>query len=801
MGKINLIIAAVIIACGQLFGQELVRYQTPAKELLDLLDAPLTPSFSISPNKQAYILAYPTDMPDLMELAQPELKIAGLRINPSNYGSSNPRSYQKFEIVDFKTKKSILLSGIPENAFVTSFRWSPNGLNIAFSVYSQNTIELWVAAIADGVAKKIASNLNESIISPAFQWLPNSKSLLYVSVVDGLKKPETNEIPLGPSVQQTSGKKTSARTYQDLLKKPSDEILFEYYCYSHLNEISLQGESVQLGNRAIYSSFESSPDGNYILTEQLVRPYSYLVPAYLFPTNFQILDSNGNLIKRLAELPLADDVPQGFSAVRKGPRSFFWRADKPSTVFWVEAQDDGDPKKDSKVRDALYYLNAPFREPATKVAELDTRFAGIDWGWDNFAVVYGRWWSTRRAITAVFNPSQENVTLKILWDRSYEDVYSDPGRFVSETNAWGRRVLLTDKTKTKLYLSGAGASQQGDMPFLDEFSLTKNISFRLWQSQAPTYEYFVDFIDPLALTIITSKESVADQPNFYLRNIKKKTSTQISAFPHPFASLKDVSKEVIRYKRSDGVQLTGTLYLPVGYKRGNKALPTLMWAYPQEFVNASHAGQIKGSPYRFIRPSRLSAVLWVARGYAIFDNISMPIVAKDGKEANDTFIEQLVDNAKSAIDTLVAMGVTDPKCVAIGGHSYGAFMTANLMAHSDLFAAGIARSGAYNRTLTPFGFQNEERTYWQAPEIYNAMSPFMHADKINEPLLLIHGENDNNSGTFPLQSERLFAAIKGHGGKTRLVILPYESHGYRARQSVLHTTWEMDTWLETYLKK
>ncbi len=801
MRKFKFLTVVLIVVFNQTFAQELVRYQTPAKELLDLLDAPVTPSFSISPSKQAYLLAYPMDMPDLSELAQPELKVAGLRINPNNFGSSNPRSYSKFELVDLKTKITTPLNGIPENAVVTAYRWAPDGENIALSVYFQNTIELWVASIADGVAKKMASNLNETMISPAFQWLADSKSLLYVSVVEGLKKPEVTELPLGPSVQQTSGKKTSARTYQDLLKKPSDELLFEYYCTSQLNFISIQGETVQLGNRAIYTDFEASPDGNYILTEQLVRPYSYLVPAYLFPTNFQILDSNGNLIKRLAELPLADDVPQGFSAVRKGPRSFFWRADKPSTIFWVEAQDQGDPKKESKVRDALFALDAPFKGNPMKVAELDTRFAGVDWGWENFAVVYGRWWSNRRAVTAVFNPSQENASLKVLWDRSYEDVYSDPGRFISETNTWGRRVLLCDKSKKKLFLAGTGASQQGDMPFLDEYDLAKNKSARLWQSQAPVYEYFVEFIDPLALTFITSKESVTDQPNFYLRNIKKKTSTQITAFPHPYESLRSVSKEVIRYKRSDGVQLTGTLYLPAGYKKGEKALPTLMWAYPQEFVNASHAGQIKGSPYRFIRPSRLSAVLWVARGYAVFDNISMPIVAKDGKEANDTFIEQLVDNAKSAIDTLVSMGVTDAKRVAIGGHSYGAFMTANLMAHSDLFAAGIARSGAYNRTLTPFGFQNEERTYWQAPEIYNTMSPFMNADKINEPLLLIHGENDNNSGTFPLQSERLFAAIKGHGGVTRLVLLPYESHGYRARQSILHTTWEMDNWLETYLKK
>jgi len=795
------ILAVTIIGANQAIAQELVRYQTPPKELLELIEAPSTPSFSISPNKLVYLLAYPQEMPDLMELAQPELKIAGLRINPHNYGQSNPPSYSKFEIINFSTNKTASVTGIPSNGIVTAYRWSPNGAYIAFSVYFENTIELWVTNVDECVAKKVSDNLNESIISPAFQWASDSQSLLYASTCEGLKKPEPNELPLGPSIQHSTGKKTSARTYQDLLKKPSDEQLFEYYCTSQLNAVTVNGKSKQIGNRGIIADFNASPDGNYILVEEIVRPYSYLVPADLFPANFHIWDSKGGLVKRLAELPLADDIPQGFNAVRKGARSVFWRADKPATIVWVEAQDEGDPKNSSKIKDALFCLDAPFRNTATKLVELDTRFSGIDWGWDKLAIVYGRWWSTRRSVTLAINPSQSSIAPKVLWDRSYEDAYSDPGRFVTERNSWGRETLLADKSRKNLYLSGAGASALGDMPFLDEYSIDKGKTKRLWQSKAPYYEYFVDFLNLHDLQFITSKESVTEQPNFNLNQLKKKEVKQITHFPHPMESLKNVTKEVVRYKRSDGIQLTGTLYLPAGYKKGEKTLPTLMWAYPQEFISASHAGQIKGSQYRFIRPSRLSAVLWVARGYAVFDNISMPIVAKDGKEANDTFIEQLVDNAKSAIYTLVAMGITDPKRVAIGGHSYGAFMTANLLAHSDLFAAGIARSGAYNRTLTPFGFQNEERTYWQAPEIYNAMSPFMHADKINEPLLLIHGENDNNSGTFPLQSERLYAAIKGHGGTVRLVILPYESHGYKARQSILHTVWEMDNWLEKYLNR
>jgi dipeptidyl aminopeptidase/acylaminoacyl peptidase len=352
-----------------------------------------------------------------------------------------------------------------------------------------------------------------------------------------------------------------------------------------------------------------------------------------------------------------------------------------------------------------------------------------------------------------------------------------------------------------LYLSGQGASPSGSMPFLDEMEIKTLKTTRKWQCQAPYYEIFYSFLDPTADRILTSRESNSEQPNYFIRDLKRKNISQFTSFPHPFPQLENIQQEQIRYKRDDGIELTATLYLPSGFKKGSQSLPVLMWAYPEEFVDANLASQVKDSPNRFTRPSRLSPVLWITRGYAVLDRMGMPIVKQDTLEPNDTFIEQLVSNAKAAVDYLVDTGIADPNRIAIGGHSYGAFMAANLLAHTDLFAAGIARSGAYNRTLTPFGFQGEERNLWQAPETYLRMSPFMYAHKILAPILFIHGEDDNNSGTFPMQTERMYSAIKGHGGTARMVILPFEGHGYRARQSILHSVWEMDCWLEKYLKQ
>ena len=428
---------------------------------------------------------------------------------------------------------------------------------------------------------------------------------------------------------------------------------------------------------------------------------------------------------------------------------------------------------------------------------LPLRYAGIQWAKDDVAFVFESWRSDRKLRAYQLNPQTKSK--KTIIDRSTEDLYNDPGDFITALNKYGKSVVWVTPDNS-VFLSGRGASPEGDRPFLDKMNLATGKVERLWQSAAPYYERVVDVLDDKKISFVTSRESQSEPPNYFVRALGGNAPVQLTRFPHPYPQLKDVKKEVLHYKRADGVDLTVDMYLPPGHKKEDGPLPAIVWAYPREYKSAEAAGQVKGSPYSFTRINAGGVLFWVTRGYAVLDNAAMPIIGEGDKEPNDTYVSQLVASAKAVIDYTASLNIVDPNRVGIGGHSYGAFMTANLLAHSDLFRAGIARSGAYNRTLTPFGFQSEERTYWEAPKIYYEMSPFSYADKVNEPILLIHGEADNNSGTFPIQSERFYNAIKGHGGTARFVKLPYESHGYRAKESLLHMLWEMDNWLEKYVK-
>lgn len=778
--------------------QDNLSYQKPPDEIAKLVDAPLTPAVLFSPDKSMMILLDRSDYPSIEELSRPELRIAGLRINPNNFGQSRNNFFIGIKIKSLKDQKEYSISNLPSPLQISNFSFSPDSKKSAFLQTYPDHIELWVVDLTTFSAKRLGNKKVNNTLSSPYSWLSNSTSLLFLSAAsDGKTAPIKSRVPVGPVIEENLGKTAPNRTYQDLLKNPYDESLFEYHCLSQLIEITLDGVEMPIGNPSIYSSQNSSPDGKYILIKTIHRPYSYLVPATLFPQTVGIIDFNGSPIKQVAEIPLADNIPLGFSSTLPGPRSHAWRNDQPAILYWVEAQDGGDPKLKADIRDKVYQLASPFTSKPNELAALPLRYGGITWGNEKIAWVYESWWSDRKQRVYQIDPSTPLVK-KIVFDFSSEDVYADPGDVMMVTNSLGRQVMSIQNNTA--FLTGNGASPEGDRPFLDKIDLTTGKTSRVWRSEPPYYEYVVAFTDIKKGAFVTSRESLSENPNYYLRTTNSKSLTPLTSFPHPYPQIKDVKKQVLKYKRDDGVDLTADLYLPPGYKKEDGPLPTFFWAYPEEFKSKSNAGQIKGSPYEFTRISWGSPIYWVVRGYAILDNASIPIVGEGDKESNDTYVPQLVASAKAAIDYASSLGVVDPTRVAAGGHSYGAFMTGNLLAHSDLFKAGIARSGAYNRTLTPFGFQAEERTYWQAPKVYYEMSPFSYADKIKEPILMIHGEADNNTGTFPIQSERMYNAIKGHGGTARFVLLPYESHGYRGKESVQHMLWEMDTWLEKYVK-
>ena len=779
-------------------------YQMPPKVLAELADVPPSPDVDLGPKGKWMLFTQRPSMPSITEVAQPELRIAGLRINPRTNGPSRVFYYAiSASFMSIEDKKSFDINGLPDDPRLTYLSWSPDGKKIAFIHTVDKGMELWMVSLETMNAQKLTGPvLNGAMRGSPFEWSPDSKSILYKSVVaDRGSAPSKAVAPEGPVITENVGVAAPNRTYQDLIKSPYDESLFEYYASSQLMKVDLEGKSEKLGNKGIIAGFDPSPDGNYIMVNSVKKPFSYLVPYYRFAQEVNILDSEGNQIAQIADIPLAEDIPKGFDAVRKGPRSHSWRDDAPATIVWAEALDEGDPKNKVAHRDQVYMMNAPFTGMASKGPALSLRYAGIDWGNDEMAVVYENWWSSRRRIANIFDPSNPEAEGKLIYDRSTEDRYTNPGNFISTTNQEGRSVLKMDTKGKFLYLRGPGYSPEGARPFIDAYNIANGKTERIWQSEGAYYEYPVSIMDEKASQILTRRESKTVPPNYFMRNVKDGKLDALTNIENPYQQFKNVSKEAVSYKRKDGVSLSGTLYLPPGYKPEDGPLPTFIWAYPREFKNAAAAGQRTDSPYRFSNISAWSPYLFVMKGIAVLDGASMPIIGEGEKEPNDSFVEQLVMNAEAAIDYLVDKGVTDRDRVGIGGHSYGAFMTANLLAHSDLFACGIARSGAYNRTLTPFGFQREERTFWEAPELYFRMSPFMHAQKVKEPILLIHGQADNNSGTFPMQSERYYNALKGHGATARLVMLPHESHGYRARESLMHMLYEMDQWLEKYINQ
>ncbi len=780
--------------------QENITYQKPPKEILDLVDAPLAPNVRIDEKGEFAVLLYRENFKSIEEISEKELRIAGIRVNPVINSATGQAFFTAIQIKKVTDNQVINATNLPVNAKMASFSYSPDQSTMAFTNTISTGVELWILDIKTATVKQLTkANLNNNL-GRSFTWFKDGKSLL-VSIVPENRKPiieAEKVVPTGPTVSSNFGDKAQNRTYQDLLRNKTDEDNFELLATSELYKVSLDGTKTLWKKSAMYRGTNFSPNGQYVLISEMKRPFSYMVPIFRFPYVVNLYDIDGNFIKKIQEVPLIEVLPKGFMAVQKGMRQLNWRYDKPATLVWVEALDGGDPAIVTEYRDEVFQLESPFTGNPTSLIKVKNRFQNIIWGNDFTAIAVDNWRDNRNTKSYLFNPSNNTVKPTIIFDRNTQDTYNDPGNFVTKRNILGEDVLELDKNQ--LFLIGDGFSEKGKFPFVDKLDLKTKKKTRLYQSKlTDKLEDITTSFNILKGEILVRIESKNEYPNFYIRNFKKNTLKAITQFENPFKSIQSIHNEVLTYKRADGLDLSAKLYLPVGYEKGKK-YPMVMWAYPQEFKDKTSAAQVTANPNEFIFPSYGSPIFWVTRGYVVLDDAAFPIVGEGKEEPNDTFIEQLVGNAKAAIDAVDKLGYIDRNKVAVGGHSYGAFMTANLLTHSDLFAAGIARSGAYNRTLTPFGFQGEERNYWEAPETYNAMSPFMYAHKMKTPLLMVHGEADNNSGTFPIQSERYFNALKGLGATVRYVVLPNESHGYRAKESVLHLLWEQDQWLETYVK-
>ncbi|WP_243384195.1 prolyl oligopeptidase family serine peptidase [Geothrix alkalitolerans] len=768
-------------------------YQKAPKAIERVLDAPGTPSLLASPTGDRFLLAEFERHPPIRALAQPMARLAGLRLNPRTRGPHNPPRLKALALQNVKGGAAQPLA-LPPDVALGQPRWSPDGARFALTGTAAGATELWIGEAATGKLRRVPGLKLNAVLGDSFDWLPDG-SLIAKAVPPGQgAAPKAPEVPIGPRIQETEGKAAPAPTYQDLLKDAFDERLFEFLGQAQVVRVEpATGALKPLGRPGLYADLQPSPDGKLLLVARLQRPFSFLVPAFQFPVRQEVWDRAGKLIHTAADLPLAEGIP--IEGVRTGPRRLHWRPTEPATLAWVEALDGGDPRQKAEFRDRVLTQVAPFKDAPTELIRLRARMAGLDWSEGGSLAVVREYERDRRWTRTWLVDPAKPAEARLAFDLSANDRYKAPGTFLTRLLPNGHTALRQEAGN--LFLTGSGATPSGDRPFLARFDPATLQTERLFRCGDGVYEA------PVALlrdgTFITRRESPTEAPNYILHaSAPDARKTALTTFTDPLPELRKIQKKLVTYTRPDGVALSFTLYLPPDYQEGERR-PAVVWAYPLEFTDAGTAGQVSGSTNRFTTLGGISHLFFLLSGYVVLDNATMPVVG-DPKTVNDTYLEQVVASAKAAIDKADELGVIDRKRVGVGGHSYGAFMTANLLAHSDLFKAGIARSGAYNRTLTPFGFQSERRTLWEAPDMYLKVSPFLSANHFNAPILLIHGEADNNQGTFPIQSERLYAALKGNGQTARYVTLPLESHGYIARESVEHTLWEMLHWFDKHLK-
>jgi dipeptidyl aminopeptidase/acylaminoacyl peptidase len=786
------LVAALLAAPGR--AEAPPGYQKAPEAIRKILDISPPHQVSLAPGRDYLLLLERRPYPSIGELAQPFLRLAGTRINPRTSGPQMALHFTGLTLVPIGEGKTLRLK-LPEGSRVGTPLWSADGRHFAVTRTTDRGIELWLGGTTSDRLRRVDGVTINAAFGTPLRWMPDGKALLCQTIPAGRgAPPAAPEVPPGPTIQESSGKAGPVRTFQDMLRTRHDEDLFDHYCTSQLTVVdAATGKATPVGRPAVYVSCTPSPDGRYFLVVKNHRPYSYVLPAFAFPRKVEVWDQGGKVVHTLADLPLADRVP--IEGVPTGPRSAHWRPTEPATLVWVEALDGGDPRREVEHRDRVRILAAPFDGEARELAKTKHRFRGLTWGEKGVALLADYDREYRRQRTYLLDAGKPGTAPRLVWDRAIQDRYRDPGTPLMRQVPGG---AVLRQRGDDIFLVGAGASPKGSRPFLDCFNLDTLKATRLFQSAADCYETVLDVLSDDGSRFLTRHESPTTPPNLRVRAAGKEAVTPLTTFTDQAPALRKITRKLVTYRRGDGVPLSFTLYLPPDYKEGTR-LPTLLWAYPREFTDRKLAGQVVDSTTRYTTLAGPSHLFFLLAGYAVLDGASMPVVGS-AEKANDTFVEQIVASAKAAIDKAVEMGVTDRDRVVVGGHSYGAFMTANLLAHSSLFRAGIARSGAYNRTLTPFGFQSERRTLWQAPKVYLEVSPLLHADKIHPPLLLIHGEADNNPGTFPVQSERLYQAVRGNGGTVRYVSLPHESHGYAARESVEHALAEMIGWADRHAK-
>jgi dipeptidyl aminopeptidase/acylaminoacyl peptidase len=788
-------------------------YDLPPQYVLDVLHAPAPPRPMLSPTRASALLVAWVEHPPMTQVAEPFLKLAGVRVEPrTRRKHDTPGGYgvapcaQTLSVVDVVTRRETPIA-LPPGGCADGFSWARDGMSFAFRNTSRDAVELWTGG-RDGKTHRVGDVRLNPMLGSSLRWAPDNKTLLVKLVPDGTGAAPAAEAGFeGPRIQEsTGGGEFSTYEARDTLRNQADAALFEYYGTSQLAFVdAASGAVTRVGAPAVSSDVSLAPDGEHILVTSIRKPYSYAVTYGRFAHDVEVWDRSGKATP-LAHLPVAENVP--ISGVPIGPRDHEWRPTEPATLTWAEALDGGDWKAKVPARDKVVMLSAPFTSNPVEIARTEQRYQGIEWS-ERRGVGLLQEYDDNRHWRRTFLVDAEHPETKprVIWDLSSDESYEDPGQPVYRMMTNGEWAVR--QNGDTIFLSGGGASPAGDRPFLDSFDLHTGKSRRLFRSGKDAYEYFLSFPNDSTDALLTWRQTPTEPPNLMLRTLGAtvpnaapgeamvaSTARAVTQIPDPTPAVRAIKKRLVTYKRKDGVELSFTLYTPPNYKEGTR-VPAILAAYPLDYASAKTAGQISGSEQNFTRLGDYRLLL--LSGYALIDNAAFPVVG-DPQKAYDTYIEQLVDDAQAAVDKAVELGVVDRDRIGVTGHSHGAMMTANLVAHTDLFRAGVATSGAYNKTLTPFGFQNERRSVWNAQDTYLKVSPYFFANKMRAPLLIVHGSDDANPGTTPLQSELLYQAIRGNGGVTRLVMLPHEPHWYSAMESNEQLAYEELRWFDKYVK-
>ncbi len=792
MTRKNLFLLIILISVEIIFGQ----YKVPDERLKDVYEVTKPPYIIFKPfSTYGFEITYKPQI-TLNELVEEDLELAGKKFLPRLTAGRKFYQTNRFSITDFDklSKQEIDISKY-ESIRTVFYSWDYSKAIMTYEV-EDGVSFIYVDFSSKKITEYPEIRLNGAMGEPHVQWLANQKDVLIQMIPqDRPTEVKYNKIPQSPLIEETSGKMSQMRTYTKLLKSPNDEILFDYYFTSQIAIVNLKTKKIkEVGKPGIYRSVEISPNNKLLLVTKINKPYSYTVPYYYFPQTTSIWNLKGKEVKHIMDRPLQDEIPIG--GTYSGERYHHWLPIADQTLVWYQAQDGGDPKVKTDLRDIIYKSDYPFKDRQV-FFQTEHRASGYQCLSDNKSIIYGdydrdRLWSRQWILDL------EDNTSKLITDQSVNDKYADRGSLFTVWNK-NKEKLVQRNGDLIYYINNQGASPEGNRPFLASFNI-KTLEFtKLFEANPAKYEQISTFADEDFSSIIIGSQDIEQPRNYQLVDLATNKRQTLTKNRNPYPEYANLKKELVNYKRNDGIDLSGILYLPHDYD-GQEKLPLIIHAYPREYASAETAGQVSGSDKTFTWYYGDDIRYLAMNGYAVLYNASIPIVGNP-ELVNDTFLEQLLDGVSSAINYLDERQIINPDKVGIIGHSYGAFMVANVLANSDLCQVGVAKSGAYNRTLTPFGFQKERRTFWQAKDFYLEVSPFATADQINEPILLIHGEKDPNSGTYPMQTKRLYQAIKGNGGTARMVILPFEEHSYRARESELHVLSEINEWFDRYLKE